>query len=125
MTGLDKDFASTDFHPYLEYQTPKGVVLPYDTVGPNTLFLRKFRSESWPDGIKIKNLPSESERKLVLGYVASRRGNLAKARSCFSQVEGPSRPQALEALAHLKIDEPNTDSAATVSAPATVDTECK
>lgn len=124
VTGLHKDFVSTDFHPYLEYQTPKGVVLPYDTVGPNTLFLRKFRSEGWPHGIKINNLPSESERKLVLGYVASRRGNLAQALSCFLQVQGPSRPQALEALAQLKRAEQNTDSAATVGAHAKVETQC-
>jgi hypothetical protein len=31
MSGRPADFVSTDFYPYLEYQTPKGNVLPYDT----------------------------------------------------------------------------------------------
>ena len=100
MTSLRKDFASTDFHPYLEYHAPKGVVLPYDTVVPNTLFLRKFRSESLPSEL-IKNVPSENERKLVLGYVAEKRGNLARARTCFEQVEGSSKTQAQSALERI------------------------
>jgi spermidine synthase len=100
MTGLRKDFASTDFHPYLEYHAPKGVVVPYDTVVPNTLFLRKFRPDSLSPDL-IKNVPSENERKLVLGYVAEKRGNLARAQTCFEQVEGTSKAEAQSALERI------------------------
>jgi len=94
LTGRPADFASTDFYPYLEYQTPKGNVLPYSTVPLNLSFLRRFRPSLLPPDLVIENLPSQDERNLVLGYVAERRGDRTAALDYFRQVDGASRPLA-------------------------------
>ena len=94
LSGRPADFASTDFHPYLEYQTPKGNVLPYNTVPMNLRFLRQFRPPLLPPDLTIENLPSENERNLVLGYVAERRGDRGAALDYFRQVGGASQPLA-------------------------------
>ncbi len=43
LSGLPADFASTNGYPYLEYQTPKGNALPYDTFYLNTRFMESLR----------------------------------------------------------------------------------
>jgi spermidine synthase len=94
LSGRPADFASTDFYPYLEYQTPKGNVLPYDTVRLNLSFLRRFRPSLLPPDLVIENLPSQDERYLILGYIAERRGDRGAALGYFHQVGGASRPLA-------------------------------
>jgi len=94
LSGRSANFTSTDFYPYLEYQTPKGNVLPYDTVPLNLSFLRRFRPPIIPPGLAIENLPSQNERNLVLGYIAERRGDRGAALDYFRQVDGASRPLA-------------------------------
>lgn len=101
VTGLRPDFASTDFQPYLEYQVPKGITLPYDTVAPNTIFLQRFRDPDLPPDLTIRNLPSDNERNLILGYLAERRGDLAGALARFHRVEGPVRTRAQEEIARI------------------------
>ena len=44
--GLPTDFASTDWKPYLEYETPKGNVIRYDSTEANFQFLNRFRPDS-------------------------------------------------------------------------------
>ncbi len=82
------------FDRILSYQAPKGIALPYDTIEPNTTLLHQFRALGLPSELPIRDVPSESERKLILGYVAKRRGNLDTARACFSQVEGIAHTRA-------------------------------
>ncbi len=52
MTGLPRDFSSTDLRPYLEYQVPKGITLSYDTVKPNSEFLQRFRNRFISSGAR-------------------------------------------------------------------------
>ena len=94
LSGRPADFVSTDFDPYLEYQTPKGNVLPYDTVRLNLSFLRRFRPLLLPPDLAIENLPSQDEGNLILGYIAERRGDRGAALGYFRQVGGASRPLA-------------------------------
>ena len=94
LSGRPADFASTDFYPYLEYQTPKGNVLPYNTVPLNLSFMQRFRPLLLPPDLVIDNLPSQSERSLILGYVAERRGDRGAALDYFRQVDGVSQPLA-------------------------------
>jgi spermidine synthase len=94
LSGLPPDFASTDFYPYLEYQTPKGNVLPYNTVPLNLNFLRRLRPPLLPSDLIIDNLPSQSERNLILGYITERRGDRGAALEYFRHVDGPARPRA-------------------------------
>jgi spermidine synthase len=91
LSGRPANFASTDFYPYLEYQTPKGNVLPYNTVPLNLKFLRRFMPPLLPPDLIIENLPSQNERNLVLGYIAERRGDRAAAIGYFRRVDGAAR----------------------------------
>lgn len=92
--GRLPDFVSTDFRPYLEYQTPKGNTLPYDTVPLNMQFMQSMRPPLLPPELKIRNLPSENEKNLVLGYVATARGDVRRAVEYFRRVKGPGRVRA-------------------------------
>lgn len=101
VVGLRPDLASTDFQPYLEYQVPKGITLPHDTVVPNTILLQGFRDPDLPRDLIIRNLPSDNERNLILGFVDERRGDLAGAVAHFQHVEGPVRMRAQEGIARI------------------------
>jgi spermidine synthase len=94
LTGLPAEFASTDDRPYLEYQTPKGNTLLYDTMESNVRFLLRFRPPRLPPEMPLEGLPSENEKQLLLGYVAEARGDLATALECFRRVTGAARPRA-------------------------------
>lgn len=83
LSGRPADFASTDWRPYLEYQTPKGNALPYNTISVNINFLRNFRELPWPRELEIRNLPSEAERSLILGLVDEHLGRLDDALGHF------------------------------------------
>jgi len=94
LSNLPQDFASTDNRPYLEYQTPKGNTLLDDTVGPNRQFLERFRPRGLPANLVVRNLPSENERHLLLGYVAEAQGDLLSALDYFRRVQGPAKARA-------------------------------
>jgi hypothetical protein len=81
--------ASTDFRPYLEYQAPKGIAVPHDTVAPNVAFLEGFRSPGLPAAFGYSELPAEDERNLMLGYVAEGRRDMAQA-LYFRRINGPT-----------------------------------
>jgi spermidine synthase len=102
LTGLPADFASTDFRPYLENQTPKGNTVPYNTVPINVRFLESFHGSMLPRDMLIRNLPSENERNLIAGYAAESRGDLAAARDCLARVGGVARARAQAELERLK-----------------------
>jgi hypothetical protein len=101
VSGLRPDFFSTDFLPYLEYHVPKGITLVHDTTIRNRRLLQSFRDPELPLDLTIRNLPSDNERNLILGYVAERRGDLAGAIARFQTVEGPARTSAQEEVARI------------------------
>lgn len=103
LSGQAADFASTDFRPYLEYQTPKGNTLPYNTVSLNVNFLHELRAaEPVPPDVPIRHLPSENEKNLILGYAAAQRGELAAALEYLRRVEGPARARAQAEVARIE-----------------------
>jgi spermidine synthase len=110
LSGRPADFASTDFCPYLEYQTPKGNVLPYDTVASNLNFLRGLRPALLPPDLRVLNLASENERNLLLGYVSEQRGDYSAAVDYFQHAEGPAKARAeaeilqIRSRHHQKVD---------------------
>jgi hypothetical protein len=106
MSGRPPDFASTDFCPYLEYQTPKDNVLPYETSKLNLAFLRRLRPRLLPPDLKVLNLASVSERNLVLGYICEQRGDDATAIDYFRQVDGPAEPRAAAEIAQIRSHHP-------------------
>jgi spermidine synthase len=102
LSGLPADFASTDFRPYLEYQTPKGNTVPYNTVPINVRLVESFRGPLIPLEMPIRNLPSENERNLIRGFVAEGRGDVTGAVDYFGRVEGAARERAQGEIARLK-----------------------
>jgi spermidine synthase len=103
LSGHPADFASTDFRPYLEYQTPKGNTLPYNTVSLNVNFLHELRAaEPVPPDVPIRHLPSENEKNLILGYAAVQRGELAAALEYLRRVKGPARARAQAEVARIE-----------------------
>lgn len=103
LTGLRPDFASTDYEPYLEYQAPKGITVPYDTATANFQFLEKFRSPGLPPELVIHQMPSDNEKNLVLGYVAETQGDRRGALEYFSQVHGSVSGQARVEMNRLSV----------------------
>lgn len=102
LSGRPADFASTDFYPYLEFQTPKGNVLPYDTVASNLNFLRGLRPALLPPDLKVLNLASESERNLLLGYISEQRGDYSTAVDYFQHTEGPAKSRAESEIVQIR-----------------------
>ncbi|MGH9455715.1 MAG: spermidine synthase, partial [Terriglobia bacterium] len=94
ISSLPADFASTDFFPYLEYETPHGNALPYNTVPVNTHFLESLRPDLPPPGLELVNFKSASDRDLTIGYIDEREGNLREALGYFERVEGPEQQRA-------------------------------
>jgi hypothetical protein len=106
LSGHSLDFASTDFRPYLEYQTPKGNAVPYNTVPHNVYFMQRLRAvEPVPPDLPIRNLPSENERNLIQGYAAAQRGDIRAALECLRRVEGPARARAQAAITRIESGE--------------------
>jgi spermidine synthase len=102
VSGHSPGRVSTDFRPYLEYRTPRGNALPYNTVPININFLQRLRPPGLPSELTIRNLPSENERNLILGYVASQRGDWAGALDLLRRVEGPARGRARQEMARIE-----------------------
>jgi spermidine synthase len=103
LSGHPADFASTDSRPYLEYQTPKGNTVPYNTVPLNVNFMQRLRAAGpIPAEVPIRNLPSENERALVAGYAAAQRGDFGAALEYLRQVEGPARARAQAEIARIE-----------------------
>jgi spermidine synthase len=101
-SGRSPDFVSTDFRPYLEYQTPKGNTLPQTTVYDNLNFMLSLRpADPLPPDFPIVNVPSEDERNLIRGYAATQRGDLPAAVEYFRRVGGEARSRALEEIAWI------------------------
>ena len=103
LSGHSPDFASTDFRPYLEYQTPKGNAVPYSTVPLNVDFMQRLRAaEPIPPDLPIRNLPSENERNLIQGYAAAQRGDIRSALEYLRRVEGPARARAQAEITRIE-----------------------
>jgi spermidine synthase len=98
-SGRPASFVSTDFRPYLEYQTPKGNSLPQTTVYDNLNFMLSLRpADPLPSDFPIINVPSEDERNLIRGYAATHRGDLQAAVEYFRRVGGAERSRAQEEI---------------------------
>jgi hypothetical protein len=103
LSGRPADFVSTDFRPYLEYQTPKGNSLPQTTVYGNLNFMLNLRpADPLPPDFPIINVPSEDERNLIRGYAATHRGDLQAAVEYFRRVSGAKRSVAQEEIGMIE-----------------------
>ncbi len=67
----------------------------------NLQFLRGFRPSPLPPKLTIRNLPSENERNLVLGYVSEKRGEFRETIEYFRRVEGPARARGQIEIARI------------------------
>jgi spermidine synthase len=97
-TGRAADFASTDLNPFLEYQTPRGNVLPQSTVFDNLNFMLALRPADPLSEIDLLNVLSEDELNLLRGYVATQRADLRGSIEYLKKVNGPLRSRAEEEI---------------------------
>ncbi|PYV14746.1 MAG: hypothetical protein DMG21_17185 [Acidobacteria bacterium] len=103
LAGLSPGFVSSDLFPDLEYQSPKGITLPYDTASRNLELLMRFRpKDDLLPGIAIRGQPSDNDRELVLGYIAEARGDKNVALKHFGRLSGPSRNEADAETARIR-----------------------
>ncbi len=61
----------------------------------------KARDPDLPPDLTIRNLPSDNERNLILGYVAERRGDLVGALARFQRVEGQAVTRAQQEIVRI------------------------
>jgi hypothetical protein len=101
--GLRNTRVSTDFHPYLEYQTPKDNALPYDTAKLNLELFRKIQPRPFPPELRITQTDSGDGRNLILGYVSEQEGDTERAVDYFKKVEGLNRPRAEYEIERIQI----------------------
>jgi spermidine synthase len=102
-SGLPPQSISTDFRPYLEYQTPKGNSLPYNTTSLNINFMLKLRPEDpLPPDLPIHDLASEDEKNLVRGYATTQRGDVRVAIDYLRKAGGEARARAQAEIALLE-----------------------
>ncbi len=85
----------------MEYQTPKGNAAPYNTAEVNVRFLERFRPPPLPPELTVRNLESDDDRNLLLGYVLEGRGDSLAALATFRQVRGSPAARAAAEIAHL------------------------
>jgi hypothetical protein len=106
LSGKPAYFASTDYHLYLEYQTPKGNLLSYSTVTLNLAFLAQYRAKTLPPDMAIRNLPSAGGRDSIMQYVSKQRGDAPSANNDFDRAHGQSmthaQPQASRLAAQAR-----------------------
>jgi spermidine synthase len=99
---LPADFVSSDFRPFLEYESPKGNVYPLSSFADNLQWLNRLRPETLPQDLVLSNVPSQDEWNLILGYALAERNQRRLALDYFDRVNGPARPQAQQEIARLE-----------------------
>jgi len=105
LSNLPADFASNDDQPYLEYQTPKGNALTFNTANVNKRLLEHFRPPDFPPELVVRNLTSDGDRNLVVGFMLEGRGDTAGALAAFDRVQGSSAGRALLEIRRLTSDD--------------------
>jgi spermidine synthase len=102
MSGLRTDYESTDLHPYLEYETPKGNLFFASNAVENRKFLltQRMAPPVSPE-ISIRNAPEGDAWSLFLGDVLAERGEPERAIDSLASVKGQAKARAQERIALL------------------------
>jgi spermidine synthase len=88
--GLGADFVSTDSYPYLEYQTPKGNVVPPELV-MDPHFFTQLRDPELPHDLVIRSVPEPEYLNYISGVALEDRQEYLAAASQFGRIEGSLR----------------------------------
>jgi spermidine synthase len=88
--GLASDFVSTDAYPYLEYQTPKGNVLPRELV-MDSYFFSRLRAPTLPPDLMIRGVPGPGYSEYISALALEDRQEYLAAASRFDKIEGSLR----------------------------------
>jgi spermidine synthase len=99
---LPADFVSSDFRPYLEYESPKGNVYPLSLFAENLQWLNRLRPQTLPQDLVVSNVPSQDEWNLILGYALAEQNQRRLALDYFDRVNGAARPRAQQEIARLE-----------------------
>jgi len=96
--GLAADLASTDGYPYLEYQTPKGNVVPPELV-IDSYFFARLRAPDLPPDLAIRGVPQSEYLDYISGVALEDRQEYLAAASRFGKIDG-----SLRDCAHSEIE---------------------
>jgi len=87
---------STDYRPILEYETPLGNSLPYDSAQVNRAFLATFRPSAEEIARMVAPVPEEAARNLLLAQICAGQGHPQRALEYLRQAgESDGRARAL------------------------------
>jgi spermidine synthase len=100
--GLSGHFTSTDAYPYLEYQTPKGNVLPPEYV-MDSYFFARLRSPALPPDLTIRNVPGPEYLDYISALALEDRQEYLAAASQFARIEGPLQSCAQSEMEWIRI----------------------
>jgi hypothetical protein len=85
--NVPEGLVSTDTYPYLEYQTPKGNIVPSEFLLDAWFFVR-LRAPGLPPDLTIRNLSDPEDRNLILGLAYEDREDYIAATNYLSQIKG-------------------------------------
>ncbi|HKF24413.1 MAG TPA: hypothetical protein VKB24_00515, partial [Candidatus Acidoferrum sp.] len=92
---------SSDAFPYLEYQTPKGNVLPAAYLLDPRVILDR-RPPSPASAVELRNTLDPTDRDYVDGLALVHRGDLAGSLAAFARVRGRNRACAEQEIAWVQ-----------------------
>jgi len=98
---VPEGLVSTDAYPYLEYQTPKGNVVPPDFVLDPYFFVR-LRPQVLPPDLAIRNLSDPEDQDYVLGLAYEDREDYIAAADHLSKIKGKKQACAQAEIAWMK-----------------------
>jgi hypothetical protein len=96
LARLARDFkvpeglVSTDAYPYLEYQTPKGNIVPGEFLLDSWFFVR-LRGPVLPPDLALRNLDDPEDRDFILGMAYEEREDYAAAVDHLGRIKGKSQ----------------------------------
>ena len=103
----DEPRISSDLQPHLEYATPRGNFVPYDTRERIVCWLKRFQPSVRPP---IVNVPGPSEEHVLAGCIAFGRGDLATARTEFERAKQVREsPDVADLLRRLESSQNSVD----------------
>jgi spermidine synthase len=115
--GVRDNLISTDANPYLEYQTPKGNVLPSDFLLDPWFFVR-LKDPAFPPDLPIRNLQDAEDRNYMLGLAYEEREDFDAAIGEFSKIKGRRHACALAEIAWAQARQQQPKGATPISPPA-------
>ncbi len=98
---ISEELVSTDAYPYLEYQTPKGNIVPGEFLMDAWFFVR-LRAPVLPPDLVIRNLNDPEDRDFVFGLAYEDRNDYVTATNHLNRIKGKNQGCAQAEIAWMQ-----------------------